>query len=471
MSTYSSPNPTQQIGMMPPTPILAPFTSHQDPTITVTTAMLAGQMVANYGLGLPLQAPTSFFRHQQHHSPLGTVSSAPPNMLAFPHNVLPTALPPTDDDPTALAIRLVATSSYCRPTVMHTPVTTLGSGKASTARRSRTNNGATEHQYCCNSELVATERIAGAVGSSSAGGSAVGSSTRSAGLNGGVCSVLSTVAEDSDFCYEHVFSIHDRIDKQSLALRRPAASARAQLSTPSGSAAARGGSAKTAPFLPAPGLKSKAGARRTPSAATSLPCPEDGFSKMPLNTSDYGLNKKSKEFELFLASSTASGSSTSAGTPTLAASPADDVKPEATLSSKKRRRKDAMQTTKRRKLPVKAEGDAVKAEHDAQCSEHKLFSESSAIVWHLPAHTQERPYVCGHCGKRFSRNNDMKRHANIHTGERPYKCPICLHAFCRADGLARHTENGTTCKRAARALAWNRQANPPAAAQGTEPPL
>ncbi|KAJ1925089.1 hypothetical protein LPJ71_000296 [Coemansia sp. S17] len=435
MSTYSSPNPTQQIGMMP---------------------------------------PTSFFHHQQHYSPLGTVSSAPPNMLEFPHNVLPTALPPADDDLTAPAMRSVATSSYCRPTVMHTPmpVTTLGSGKASTAHRSRTNNGATEHQYCCNSELVATERIAGAVGSSSAGGSAVGSSTRSAGLSCGVRSVPSTVAEDSDFCYEHVFSIHDRTDKQSLALRRPARSARAQLSTPSGSAAARGGSAKTAPFLPAPGFKPKAGARRTPSAAISLPCPEDGIRKTPLNTSDHGLHTQSEEFESFLASSTASGlGSTSADTPTSAVCPADDVKPEPT-SSKKRGRKDAaVPSAKRRKLPVKAEGDAVKAEHDAQCSEHKLFSESSAIVWHLPAHTQERPYVCGYCGKRFSRNNDMKRHANIHTGERLYKCPICLHAFCRADGLARHTENGTTCKRAARALAWNRQANPPAAAQGTKPPL
>ncbi|KAJ2350665.1 hypothetical protein GGH92_002252, partial [Coemansia sp. RSA 2673] len=425
MSTYFSPNPTQQIGMMPPTPISAPFTSHQEPTITVATAMLAGQTIANYGLGLPLQAPTSFFHHQQHYSPLGIVSSAPPNILEFPHNVLRTQ--------SSVDERHVSAGSYCRPTVVHTPtpVTTLGSGMASTARCSRMNNGTTEHQYHHNSKLAATERIAGAVGSSSAGGSAVGSSTRSARLSCGVHSVLSTVAKNSDFCYEHVFSIHDRTDKQSLALRRPAMSARAQLSTPSGSAAAHGGSAKTAPFLPAPGFKPKAGARHTPSAAISLPCPEDGIRKTPLNTSDHGLHTQSKEFESFLASSTASGlGSTSADTPTSAVCPADDVKPEPT-SSKKRTRKDAAPPAKRIKLAVKAEGDAVKAKPDAQ----------------------ERPYVCGHCGQRFSRNNDMKRHANIHTGKQPHKCPICSRAFARADALARHTENGTTCKQAASVLA------------------
>ncbi|KAJ2083527.1 hypothetical protein GGI16_007212, partial [Coemansia sp. S142-1] len=236
MSTYSSPNPTQQIGIMPPTPILAPFTSHQEPAITVATAMLAGQTVANYGLGLPLQVPTSFFHHQQHYSSLGTVSPAPPNMLDFPHNVLRTQ--------SSVDERHVSAGSYCRPTVAHTPTPVTTLDKASTAHRSRTNNGTAEHQYHCNSELVAIERIAGAVGSLSAGGSVVGSSTRSAGLSCGVRSVPSTVAEDSHFCYEHVFSIHDRTDKQSLALRRPAASARAQLSTPSGSAVACGGSSK-----------------------------------------------------------------------------------------------------------------------------------------------------------------------------------------------------------------------------------
>ncbi|KAJ2115987.1 zinc finger and BTB [Coemansia sp. RSA 922] len=197
---------------MPPTPISAQFTSHQEPTITVATAMLAGQTVTNYGLGLPLQAPILFFHHQQLYSLLGIVSSAPLNILEFPHNVLCTQ------------------SSIDE---RHT-----------TARLSRTNNGATEHQYCCNSKLAATERIAGAVGASSAGGSAVGSSTRSAGLSCGVHSVPSTVAEDSNFCYEHVFSIHDKTDKQSLALRHPAASAQALLPTPSGSAVARGGSSK-----------------------------------------------------------------------------------------------------------------------------------------------------------------------------------------------------------------------------------
>ncbi|KAJ2075842.1 hypothetical protein IW146_000184 [Coemansia sp. RSA 922] len=111
--------------------------------------------------------------------------------------------------------------------------------------------------------------------------------------------------------------------------------------------------------------------------------------------------------------------STSANAPTTAISPAEDVKPEPTLS-RKRTRKDAAPPTKRIKL----------AENGG-----------------------ERPFACGQCEKRFSRNSDLKRHVKLHTGERPHKCPVCSRAFARADALSRHTKKGETCKWAANVLA------------------
>ncbi|KAJ2341709.1 hypothetical protein GGH92_005694, partial [Coemansia sp. RSA 2673] len=107
--------------------------------------------------------------------------------------------------------------------------------------------------------------------------------------------------------------------------------------------------------------------------------------------------------------------STSANTSTPAASPADDVKPEPTLSRKRTRKDAAAQTTKRLKLAVEAADEEATAEPDAQ----------------------ERPFACGKCKKRFSRNSDLKRHVKGHTGERPHKCPICLCAFARSDTMAR----------------------------------
>ncbi|KAJ2756696.1 hypothetical protein GGI19_000631 [Coemansia pectinata] len=251
LSAYSSPNSSQQMEIIPPTPISAPFTNRQEPTVAnVTASMIAGQAVfdINYGLGLPLQAPTSFFdyQQQQHYSPvpLGTVSSAPPNMFEFTHNVLHTQ--------SAVDERHVSASPYCSSAVAPhtpTPAVTPRRGKASTARRTRTNNGTTEHRYRRNSELMATERIAGTVGASSTGGNTA--NRNSNGLSSGVRSVSSTVAGDPGFRFEHVFAANAKAQRQAPKSRRPAAAAIATsaLSLPCSSAANSADVVKPEPLL------------------------------------------------------------------------------------------------------------------------------------------------------------------------------------------------------------------------------
>ncbi|KAJ2063462.1 hypothetical protein GGI17_001678 [Coemansia sp. S146] len=227
LSAYSSPSSSQQIGIMLRTPISVPLTNRHGPTVaTVTASMIAGQAVSdiNYGLGLPLQVPTSLFHYQQqqHYSPvpLGTVSSGPPNMFEFPHMLHMQSV--VDECQ-------VSASSFLNTAVAHisAPAITSRRGKASTSRRTCTNNGTTEHRYRRNSELMATERIASAVGVSSASGNTTSSNSNSnsAGLSRGVRSVSSTVAEDHSFRFEHVFSVNAKAQRQAPKSRHPAAAA------------------------------------------------------------------------------------------------------------------------------------------------------------------------------------------------------------------------------------------------------
>lgn len=61
----------------------------------------------------------------------------------------------------------------------------------------------------------------------------------------------------------------------------------------------------------------------------------------------------------------------------------------------------------------------------------------------LREHSQEMPYVCTTCNKRFKRLHDLKRHARLHTGERAHTCDKCGRQFARGDTLARHNKRCT----------------------------
>ena len=44
-------------------------------------------------------------------------------------------------------------------------------------------------------------------------------------------------------------------------------------------------------------------------------------------------------------------------------------------------------------------------------------------------HTNEKPYECDVCEKRFSDSGALKSHMRIHTNEKPYECDVCDEAF------------------------------------------
>lgn len=38
--------------------------------------------------------------------------------------------------------------------------------------------------------------------------------------------------------------------------------------------------------------------------------------------------------------------------------------------------------------------------------------------------SKEKPYMCQHCGRRFSRPHEKVKHERIHTGEKPHVCEV-----------------------------------------------
>ena len=57
---------------------------------------------------------------------------------------------------------------------------------------------------------------------------------------------------------------------------------------------------------------------------------------------------------------------------------------------------------------------------------------------HLLKHTNEKPFACELCPKRFSRLQYLKEHCNMHTGARPYKCEHCDMAFADMSSCYKH---------------------------------
>merc|ERR1712241_999329 len=55
----------------------------------------------------------------------------------------------------------------------------------------------------------------------------------------------------------------------------------------------------------------------------------------------------------------------------------------------------------------------------------KTFNQISAYHVHLKVHSNVRDFACEDCGKKFKRSDNLINHRRRHTGEHPYKCDKC----------------------------------------------
>uniref|UniRef100_A0A673UQU0 Zinc finger protein 597 n=1 Tax=Suricata suricatta TaxID=37032 RepID=A0A673UQU0_SURSU len=90
------------------------------------------------------------------------------------------------------------------------------------------------------------------------------------------------------------------------------------------------------------------------------------------------------------------------------------------------------------------------------------FSDNSCLVLHRRAHSGEKKYKCGGCGKIFNHRANLRTHrgcggsfrqhahltrqVNIHVKEKPHMCRICGRGFMGLPGLSQHQKARTAQK-------------------------
>ena len=74
-----------------------------------------------------------------------------------------------------------------------------------------------------------------------------------------------------------------------------------------------------------------------------------------------------------------------------------------------------------------------------ECPEcKKRFVTKTELTRHSRVHSDDRPHVCNICGKKFRQPGHLHTHKLLHSGERPYGCSLCDAKFTTSSLLKNH---------------------------------
>jgi KRAB domain-containing zinc finger protein len=79
----------------------------------------------------------------------------------------------------------------------------------------------------------------------------------------------------------------------------------------------------------------------------------------------------------------------------------------------------------------------------------KFFTSKNGLFIHTRSHTEEEPYSCDQCPKRFVSASNLRDHRMIHWREKttskikPFTCMHCTKSFTSKNGLFIHTRSHT----------------------------
>ena len=81
-----------------------------------------------------------------------------------------------------------------------------------------------------------------------------------------------------------------------------------------------------------------------------------------------------------------------------------------------------------------------KNENNWKCNKCSYIARhSSNLTSHYRLiHTEEKPWKCSICNKRFGRSDYLVKHERCHTGEKPHLCTICNKRFIQRSVLTKH---------------------------------